>query len=274
MTPLIPLPDPDPDAEENQTTHTEPEAPADPSASSAASRRGLRGRIGNRRRPKRRREPEIFTPAPPRFDREVPAGDVDESAVRTEWDHVDDQIGAAEIRLMLTNVAERILDLLPRQIATEDRLLAELKSVRRERTETEAELSDLRELLSEHSQGSDYERARLRRQHDSTSSKLARLERRERDIAFDLNRVSQHIEATPERVYRQAAIIIGHHWRDAQLRASEKPHLGGIWSPDDVSWTIETFERRYGKLPILTPEEIAQYVERLRETCRRHAEVL
>lgn len=271
MTPLVSLPDPDDEPTVDQDV--DPHAPSPDAAKAGKKPRRLGLRSRNPFMP-----PPIATPAPASFDRDIPAGDTDERALRSSWDHTDDRAAAATTRLQICNVEKAQMDRVPELVAVERRLRDKLALLRSRRQTAQLEVDRLSGGGPDPDRGDHESRlllARRRRQALGAARNLAQLKQREDEVAFQLARVAQCIDAIPHRLYEEVAIIVGHHDRDKELRAIERPELTGTWSPPESGtpgWGIDGFERRYGPLPIPSRDALSQRIAQLRQSCQREGQ--
>lgn len=276
MTPLQPVPDPDDDLDFENVDRDDDQnqTPAKP----CRGRRGRR-RTGPTRGKNPLKETDIVTPAPANYNRDVPAGDTDDQGLLTKWDHITDRVGAATTILELCNAHEKLMELIEELIAVEDRLRGDLMSLNavRERARRHVETVSAQLTATSQDGGSEREIAILRKRLQLARHYAAEVTAHARQLA----RVTQQIESTPDRVYRAARIVIGHHDRDRQIRSDENQHRGGIWAtPEDglpgcglPSWGIDGFVQRYGELPIPSKDEIVEHIEKLREAVHRETRV-
>lgn len=268
MAKLIPIPLPDPDDE-----HDEIDSGASPAENddppkmpgrlwrvkkAATHKRNLRGPSYN-----------INTPTAQNIDRDIPAGDTDEEGTRSEWVRTEHTLEAKRTKQRCQNASKNLTDPLPRLVATEQRLLEELR-VREEATRVAEQARDqLLEQLRNFTiaDATSRRHARVLRYHAEKASRVAvELKRREIADRYQLSLVAARINITPHLVGEEVDIVIEWFWAWFEEDCLEKSHLVGMWRDRDrtIDFGKEEFDEIFGAPKIPSENEIRERISVLR----------
>jgi hypothetical protein len=271
MSVVSPLPDPQDDPID---TSTETSTETGPAAVESGRRRGRRKRPGiSKRKPPQK---EIETPAPQGFQRDVPAGDVDERGNRTTWLHVDDRQAAARARaealnmLMLKKGAARTL------VAEEARRRSEVTSLVAEMKDAMEELTVVDDQVTAAETAGHHDRDQLIRRERQLRLKrsITGKEQTVRRVKHKLNLITMQIDSLPDTIADRLEAIVAHQDHDQEMRSSGRRDLEGPWQDPSLklpAWGRESFEERFGALPVTLRNELVAYIAALRDSIRHNA---